>query len=177
MKFYFHLLSILPINIAATPTMVSHRSTNIKPVQEGVAKVVGEQDGVRGINVAHGTVESSQEFGLRLRKRQSPICTEACGKVDANDCLSTLAIAEKAAELAGDTLFCAFKETRTFGSKCVISFAGSDPKVETCVTNANLFALAEEVFNQCIRNPNDAIGGCIDSGDGGQVCLVKNICA
>src|SRR5271154_2891001 len=108
---------------------------------------------------------------------QSPICTEACGKVDANDCLATLAIAEQAAEEAGDTLFCAFKETRFFGSKCVISFAGSDPKVETCVTNANLSALAEEVFDQCINNPKEAIGGCIDSGDGGKVCLGKNTCA
>ena len=59
----------------------------------------------------------------------------------------------------------------------MISFAGSDPKVETCVTNANLSALAKKVFDQCINNPNDAIGGCIDSGDGGQVCLGKNVCA
>jgi len=180
MKLYLYLLSILPIGITASPTMVHHRRTNIEPIQERVANAAGKQYGVRRINVEHEAAESSHEFGLLLGKRKSPICTEACGKVDANDCLATLAIAENAAELAGDTLFCAFKETRIFGSKCVLSFAGTDPKVEACVTNANLSVLAEEVFNECINglnDPNNAIGGCIDSGDGSQVCLGKNICA
>ena len=105
MKLYLHLLSILPIIIAATPTTVFHQATKIQPIHEREMRVVGEQDGVRESNVELGTVEPIQEFGLSLGKRQSLICTEACGKVDANDCLATLAIAEKAAQLAGILYF------------------------------------------------------------------------
>src|SRR5271170_564206 len=108
MKLYLCLLSILPTVITASPTIAP--SSDIEPFQE--RHVPGEQYRDRAINTQREAVES----GLHLGKRQSPICREACGKVDAKDCLATLAIAENAAELAGDTLFCAFREIRDFGS-------------------------------------------------------------
>ena len=119
----------------------------------------------RGIYVEREGVESSH----LLEKRLSPICSETCGKVDANDCLATLAEAANAGKLGPDTAFCEVDSIRFFGSKCVVSFTGITDT--TCISNSRLAGLAQELFNDCINDPNVATGGCFVLKDTGRVCL------
>jgi hypothetical protein len=174
MKLYLCLLSLLSIVIMAFPTMALHRSTSIETIEKRAADldVVEGKYEARGINVGLEGVEPRHLLG----KRSSPICSEACGKADASDCLATLAVAANAGKLSPDIAFCARNsEVSFFGGNCIISFSGTTGT--TCISNKRLAGLAQEVFNDCINDPNVATGGCFVLEDTGHVCLgnQKNI--
>lgn len=167
MKLYLCLLSLLPTVITVSPTMALHRPNDIEPVEKRTADldVAEGQYGAWGVDVKREGVESSR----LLEKRLSPVCSATCGKVDANDCLATLAAAANAGKMAPDTVFCAVDSIRFFGSKCVVSFTGITDT--TCISNKRLAGLAQEVFDDCINDPNVATGGCFVLKDTGHVCL------
>jgi hypothetical protein len=173
MKLCLCLLSLLSTVITASPTMALHRSTGIETTEKRAADldVVEGKHEARGINVGLEGVEPRHLLG----KRSSPICSEACGKADANDCLATLAVAANAGKLSPDTAFCARNEVAFFGDNCIISFSGTTGT--TCISNKRLAGLAQEVFNDCINDPKVATGGCFVLEDTGHVCLgnQKNI--
>jgi hypothetical protein len=167
MKLYLCLLSLLPTVITASLTMALRRSTDIEPIEKRMAYLdVSEgQYEARGIDVEREGIESSHLLGKRL----TPICSEACGKVDTNDCLATLAEAANAGKLAPHSAFCEVDSIRFFGSKCVVSFTGITHT--TCISNGRLAGLVQELFNDCINDPNVATGGCFVLTDTGVVCL------
>ena len=176
MKFYLCLLSILPTVIKASPTIGLLSSTDIERIEKRGDLDIAEPR--YGVEVEH---EPSHDFGSRLGKRLSPICSDTCGKVVVSDCLATLAVAANAAKLGPKSAFCATDSGRFFGNNCVITFFGHTVGKSTCISNARLAGLAQEVFNDCVNNPKVGFGGCVDLADGGHVCLrdetfANNIC-
>ena len=73
---------MLPI-IMGKPTI--YRSTDIERNEHSTdSSPSEEQYRALGINVGHYTIES------RLGKRNSPICSETCGKVDIKSCATLI---------------------------------------------------------------------------------------
>jgi len=158
MKFHLSLLSALAALTNAFPTMPSNDFGRVENRAELSAAALGHSG-------AHVVRESSH-----LDKRLSPICSVACGIVKASDCLVTLAAASGLAKSNPKGSLCSVNDILFLGSGCQITFEGFITKT-TCISNARFSGLAEEIFKDCVTNPLVGVGGCVDLGDGGHVCI------
>ena len=154
----------------AKPTVPIHRSTGIEHNEKPVdVNAVEEQYKARGINVGHYTMESRHGLVPRLGKRNSPIYSETCGKVDIKSCSTLL---ETQSGVTAVTENCSHVNQLRFNNlnDCEVTFFGHKDK-PVCISQARLTGLARKIFNQCVNNPAVGFGGCFDLEDTGHVCI------
>ena len=166
MKLFLSLLPVLATFANAFPTTPSNDFE--------LVKIRAELSAARSHSGAHVERESSH-----LDKRLSPTCSITCGVVvEISECAATLKSLAATAKENPEGTFCAVKDIAFFGNGCIVSFRGFHTPT-TCISNARLSGLAEEIFNECVSNPLLSVGGCVDLEDGGQLCIAHpgNTCS